>query len=391
MDILIKPAVLSGTAEGVSSKSYVQRALICAALSEGQSEIECNNFCDDIMTMADCLRRLGAVITKNDTGFSVTGIDRFPEQADIDCKDSGTALRFLLPLLAVNGCKGKITVFPSLARRPVSELVDSLNRNGAEISGLEILKAPTAGNVFEIPGNISSQYISGLLLALPVSPDGGIIRLTNRLQSEGYVDMTVKTAEEFGVHIEKKPDGYFVRGGQKYTACRYYAEADWSSAAYWLALGCSVSGLSSTSLQPDSVFPDIKESSIINAENMPDLVPVLAANAVMRHGTTVIEGTERLRYKETDRISTITDSLSVIGADIRHEENRLIINGKGLLPGGTVDSYGDHRIVMMIAAISAKCMNDVIIRNAECVSKSCPSFFDTFNKLGGNAHVIQLR
>lgn len=388
MNVLIKPSPLNGIVQGVSSKSYVQRALLCASLAKGTSIVSCNNFCDDVITMADCLRSIGAEIVRTDSGFEITGTNRFPDYAEIDCRDSGTALRFLLPVLAVAECPGRINVSSSLSRRPVNDLIDALNRNGAEISGLDIGKSKITGSIFCIPGNISSQYISGLILALTLRKEDSFVRLTSPLQSRGYVDMTIAAAASFGVDIRKNAEGFFISGGQKFLPCNYEAEADWSSAAYWISLGCAVSGLNENSLQPDSSFPSLIRENDINAENAPDLVPVLAGYAATRTGKTIIRGIERLKYKESDRIESIVSSLSEIGADIHCSANCLIIDGKDKLPGGTADSFNDHRIAMMLASASCRCTGDVIIKNAECISKSYPSFFETFSKLGGNIDVI---
>lgn len=421
MDICITPKPLSGDIAAIASKSDAHRCLICAALSSGTVEVAISDISRDIEATACCLEALGADIKRDKNGvFKVKGIEKVPERPLLDCGESGSTLRFLLPVAAALGVNARITGSGRLPERPLSPLKERLIEHGCGFSA-ERLPFDISGKLlpgrFELPGNVSSQYVTGLLLALPILNGDSEIILTSRLESAGYVDMTIRTLGLFGIEVTKLPNcgGYRVKGGQRYISPkRVRAEGDWSNSAFWLTAGAlgngiSVSGLDMDSAQGDraifsllekfgaeiaqsadrfTVKPAVKRGIEIDAAEIPDLVPILAVAACAAEGKTLIKNAARLRIKESDRLKTVSEMLSCLGAEVTELDDGLLINGHGYLNGGTVDSHNDHRIAMAAAAASCMCRDKVIIKGAQAVEKSYPAFFEHFESLGGKADVI---
>ena len=370
-----------------SSKSYIQRALICASMSRGECFISCNNFCDDVLATANCLNALGNNIDKRNNGFFVKEFNfterKIQREFDksklplIDVGSSGATLRFILPLIGVIGKECKSEMSPQLKSRPNKVYYDLLQSNGMIISD-EFAGGKLAAGEYILPGDISSQYISGLLMALPNLDRGSEIILTTPLQSEPYIEMTLEVMRHFGVEIIKKDNGFEIPGNQKYVAKDYEAEGDWSAAAYFICAKKEVEGLNFNSLQGDRAIMTLLDKSGIDASDIPDLVPVLAAYALTKSGKTKIYNAARLKYKETNRLETLCKALGAIGGDIKETDDALLITGKSSLKGGEADSFGDHRIAMALALASLKCERAVTILNSDCVSKSYPSFFEDF-------------
>lgn len=392
MDILITPAPISGSIEGIASKSFAHRALICAALAKGKSQIRINTTSADIEATAGCLRNLGAVIEKNGNILTVTPIKNIPETAVIDCGESGSTIRFLLPVVCALGTECEIHGSGRLPERPLSPLKEELIRMGAEISDSFPLKVSgriSAGE-FTLRGDVSSQFVTGLLMALSYL-GGGKINLLPPVESRPYIDMTLQTLRTFGADIKEENNTFYINSSG-FEPCSFTVEADWSNAAPFLAMGTQVTGLNPDSTQGDKAIVDVlKNMSIsrkIDAADIPDLVPVIAAVAATTNGETVIYNAERLRIKESDRIKTTCEMLRCLGADIRETDDGMIINGKKTLSGGETQSFNDHRIVMATSVAAVRCENGVIIRNAEAINKSYPSFFEDYNKLGGKARVL---
>ena len=432
---IVKPPG-GGIIKAVASKSQAHRMLICAALSGSDTYIECGEESDDINATIGCLKSLGAGIRYDGGGYEVKPVD-IPGSTDEiilqRCGDSGSTMRFMLPVCCALGVTAEFAMSPQLSKRPINSLTDQLSAHSCVFETraydpvvLGLGRAPSAntllcsgqltGGVFTLPGDISSQYISGLLFALPLLGGDSKINVTGRLESEPYVDMTVDTLDLFGVKVERETNDnggltYIVTGGQKYVSPgKTTVEGDWSNAAFWLcsaALGGSgviCSNLDRYSRQGDKEIVDILErfgavvayksdsvavrpsrlrSIRIDAANTPDLVPVLSVVAAAAQGQTVIYNAERLRLKESDRLRTTREALTALGADIIETSDGLIINGRPSLKGGTVSSCGDHRIAMMAAIASVVCEDTVAIRDAEAVNKSYPRFFEDFVKLGG--------
>ncbi len=408
MDIIITPSPISGGIEGIASKSFAHRALICACLAEGKSEIRINTTSADIEATVSCLRSLGAGIEINGSVYTVTPFDFSRKNAEIDCGESGSTIRFLLPVICSLGINTKIHAHGRLPERPLSPLKEELIRMGAEIS--ESFPLSVSGKIqsgeFTIKGDVSSQFVTGLLMALTLI--GGRINLLPPVQSRPYIDITLEVLRSFGADIKEENNTFYINKspliGREFTV-----EADWSNAAFPLCMGAEVTGLNPDSVQGDKAILDVLKnmgavitqnggsfkadvSSLhgcrIDAADIPDAVPVIAAVAATANGETVIYNGERLRIKESDRIQTTCSMLRSLGADITETDDGMIIKGKKFLSGGETDSFNDHRIAMAAAVAACRCKGNVIIRNAEAVNKSYPRFFNDFNKLGGKADVL---
>ena len=409
MDIKITPAPISGSIEGIASKSFAHRALICACLAKGKSEIKINTSSADIEATVECLKNLGAKIEKNGAVYSVTPIGSIPEKAEINCGESGSTIRFLLPVICALGIKTQISGSGRLPERPLSPLKEELIRMGARISDsfpLDVSGKISSGE-FTMRGDVSSQFVTGLLMALSYL-GGGKINLLPPVQSRPYIDITLEVLRTFGADIKEENNTFYINSSPL-TGCDFAVEADWSNAAFPLCMGAEVTGLNPDSTQGDKAIIAVLKnmgaeifenngryradvSSLhgckIDASDIPDAVPVIAAIAATAHGETVIYNAERLRIKESDRIQTTAHMIRSLGGEIIETDDGMVINGKPVLSGGETPSFNDHRIAMAAAVAAVKCTGDVIIRNAEAVNKSYPAFFEDYNKLGGNARVL---
>ena len=411
MDILIKPCTLSGKIRAISSKSDVHRLLIAAALASGVTKVHFTTLSEDIKATVNVLSAMGARIEivgdDGDYIASVCGIKQMPRGIALDANECGTTARLILPLAAALADSFTLTGKNGLMKRPFKELCDCIAQNDTACSDT-FLPITASGKLnsgkFKIRGDVSSQYISGLLFALPLLNGNSEIHITSTLVSAGYVDMTVNTLKKFGVKIEKMDYGFFVKGNQSYKSSgTYFAEGDWSNATFWLcanALGASIalSGLDKASLQKDKNIIEILDAAqngknrlqavSFNGEDIPDALPALATVLSLAKGKSIITGGSRLKIKESDRIATTTAMLSSLGATIEGTDDGFIINGVDTFRGGEVDGANDHRIAMSAAIASQCATGDIIIRGAECVNKSYPTFFEDFKKLGGKFDVI---
>ena len=423
MDIRITKPIQGGTIKAIASKSDAHRLLICAALADSDTYIACPTRSEDINATANCLEALGAVVRYELDGFYVTPISgsKAGEDRLLDCGESGSTLRFLLPVCGALGARVSLEMGGRLPTRPLSPLYDEMIANGCKLSEHGVSPLHCEGRLrsgtYTIPGHISSQYISGLLFALPLLSGESIIRVTGVLESRPYVDMTLDSLRRFGIIVFEEDEQaeliFRIPGSQIFRSPKTISvEGDWSNAAFWLCAGAILSNgskITCTGLNPDSKQGDravieilrrfgaeicIENDSVtvspgrlsgleINAENTPDLVPVLAAVASVANGTTTIYNAGRLRIKESDRLFSVTDTLTQLGANVTETPDGLVIIGKNSLPGGITKSYGDHRIAMTAAILSTMCSGDVVIQNAEAVNKSYPNFFSDFSMLGG--------
>ncbi|MCQ2475850.1 MAG: 3-phosphoshikimate 1-carboxyvinyltransferase [Clostridia bacterium] len=389
-DIRITPSALAGEISAPASKSYAHRAFFCAAIAQDESRIRCSSVSDDVCATIGCLVSLGAKIEKSGEIYKVTPIKNPSANAVFDCRESASTLRFLLPLVSVFGTGAVIKASGRLPERPIKPLADELRSAGAVISDSFPIKVSGKADKTEysVPGNVSSQFVSGLLIALSLC--GGRLKVTRPVESKPYIAMTVEMLKKFGVSVSEENNVFTVSGRCRGTEIA--VEGDWSNSLCWLAGGIKVNGLYDLSLQGDrtayELINNLGGGIEINASDIPDAVPVIAVCAAAAEGRTVIKNASRLRLKESDRIASVSAMLRSLGADVSETEDGLVINGKPLLDGGYVDSFGDHRIVFAASLAASKCRNEVIIGNAECIGKSYPDFFEIFNKLGGKADVL---
>lgn len=418
-DIMIIPGVLAGGVKVPPSKSICHRAVICAGLSPGKSTINNVTLSEDIEATVEAMKSLGAVIEKK-TGFlEVDGVGKLKAaEREIDCHESGSTLRFLVPLAAAAGGSTAFHGRGKLAERPLNPYYEIFDMQGIEYETRNgklplVVQGRLRPGEYRLSGSISSQFISGLLFALPILDGDSRITITTELESKPYVDLTIDALKHFSIDVEN--NGYnelIIKGNQRYRANDCVVEGDYSQAAFWLAagtLGADIAcmGLKLESLQGDKVIMDIIESmggkivreeaaikalpskmygTAIDASQCPDLVPVLAVLAALSCGTTSITNAERLRLKESDRLAALVSELGKLGADIDEKKDGLIIRGKEFLKGGTVDSWNDHRIAMALAVASLRCKEPVVIKGADSVRKSYPDFWEHFRSLGGNTN-----
>jgi len=311
-----------------------------------------------------------------------------------DCRESGSTLRFLLPVFAALGREVTFTGTGRLPERPMQPLIDELRAKNCTIDR-DRLPIAIAGRlrpgVFTLPGGVSSQYVTGLLFALPLLEERSEIALTSPLESRGYVDMTLRTLRKFGIVIQETATGFGVPGGQRYLPPEgaLIPEGDWSAAAFWLganALGSRVrvTGLDGDSAQPDRAIMSLLENrGVMDASQCPDLVPIMAVVMALSPGRHEIINAARLRIKESDRLHAMAANLNAMGADVTELTDGLIINGKPALRGGEADSFGDHRIAMALAIAALKCEGAVTLRGAEAVRKTYPRYWEDYQGLGG--------
>lgn len=420
MDIRITPRALNGELDAVESKSDAHRQLIAASLSRTPTKLRVRAVSKDIAATIACLRQAGARIVPGADGrLHITPLWAASAVNPVfDCGESGSTLRFLLPVAAAVFNGFTLTGSGRLPQRPLAPIVEAMADNGCSFNGAALPMTVTghlSGGVYELPGDISSQFVSGLLLALPLLDGDSEIVLTTPLESTGYVDMTLATLARFSIKVARTPRGYALSGPQTYASPGdTVIEGDWSNAAFWFAAAAVGGQVTVRGLDPDSPQGDKQMVSILAAmgaktsvdkygvtvaaaplnatrvdvADIPDLVPVLAAVMAVAQGESAIVNARRVRLKESDRLSAVARNLNAIGADITENEDSLIIRGRPTLRGGTADGCNDHRIVMALAAVSAACDNDLVITGAHAVEKSYPGFFEHFNSLGGETHVL---
>ena len=419
MEMRCTPAILSGKIKAISSKSHAHRVLICAALSNEPTKISCNVLSKDITATVECLKNLGAGISINGDEILVTP-KGFNKKAEIDCGESGSTLRFLLPLVSALGIDTTINAHGRLPERPLSPLKEELEKKGVVFETDNEFPLHITGNLqsgeYELAGNVSSQFVSGLLFALPLLNGDSKVKLIPPIESKSYIDITVDTLRDFGVEIEEAENTYIIKGNQKYISPREITiDGDWSNSAFFLCAGAlskdgvTVSGLNINSTQGDKKILDILKrmgasvevndeitvkknklmGTMVNGGDIPDLVPIVSVmGAMCDKGVTHIVNASRLRLKESDRIATTEALLTKSGAAVSETDDGLVIWGENNLIGGRVDGANDHRIVMSAAILSCLCALPVDIVGAEAVEKSYPHFFEDFNRLGGKANVI---
>ncbi|MBQ2252544.1 MAG: 3-phosphoshikimate 1-carboxyvinyltransferase [Clostridia bacterium] len=405
MNLVIHSRKLSGKVHIPSSKSAAHRALICAAFSNAPTRVKLRGLSEDIRATIRCLSALGAGITEECDALLVSPVKNAPKDAVLDCGESGSTLRFLLPICAALGVHASFVCHGRLASRPMDDLVGALSEHGITFTGTHEIRGQLTGGTFRLRGNISSQYLTGLLFALSLLGETSEIRLSTKLESASYVTLTTSILAEFGAKITQEGPIYLVRGIQRFTSPSIYeVEGDYSACAFWIGTGVRVCGLKADSLQGDSailpllmqmgaeirtengVFQTVRphtKALLANATDIPDLVPPLAVLCAAVKGESRITGAARLRFKESDRIQSTLALLTALGVDAEELPDGLVIRSDGHLSGGTVDAMGDHRIAMSAALASHFANGDITVLGAECVNKSYPAFWEDFASLNG--------
>ena len=382
MDITIQPGKLHGQISIIPSKSQAHRLLICAAFADSPTKLLCAETSEDISATANCLRALGAEIIQTSDGYQVTPVQKLPEKAVLNCRESGSTLRFLLPVIGALGVNATIHMEGRLPQRPLSPLWEEMERMGCRLSrpsdNTIVCQGKLQAGTYSIAGNVSSQFISGLMFAFALMEKKSTLNILGTLESRPYVQLTEDALNQFFLN-RNSPDVVTVEG-------------DWSNGAFWLAakyLGSEleVNGLNPISVQGDravwNLLPKLQAGfTTIACEDIPDLVPILSIAAACIHGAE-FTGIQRLRLKESDRITSVLSLLHSLGGKAKATENSLMVCGTGLT-GGTVDAVNDHRIAMSAAIAATACTENVTILGAECVKKSYPRFWDEYTRLGGN-------
>ena len=392
MDILLHPQKLSGTICAINSKSQAHRILICAAFADQKTCVICPQTNDDIEATAECLRALGACIDRNTEGYTVIPVKKNPKTAELFCKESGSTLRFMLPIAGALGVDTVFHLEGRLPQRPLSPLWEVMEEHGCNLTwitntSLRCTGRLTAGN-YSIRGNVSSQFITGLLFALSMVSGKSHLTILGNLESAPYVEMTREALNLFGV--ETQMDSLCGRLPFS-TPGSVVVEGDWSNGAFFLAAAALGNAVTVDNLNPNSVQGDRKIASLlpcladyakIDGADIPDLIPILSVVAAASKGA-VFTNIARLRLKESDRVATVCAMLQQLGIQTKTTENSLEV-----LPGKfhscTIDSAFDHRIAMAAAIASTITDGPVMILHAECVKKSYPGFWDDFKKLGGH-------
>lgn len=411
----LTPGPRCGCVKIPASKSQAHRLLIVAALGEGETRLRCDGISKDIAATVACLKALGAEIREEDGALLVRPIRDLPAgECRLPCGESGSTLRFLLPVVGALGARAVFVREGRLPERPLSPLDRELCAHGMTLEAEGALLhcgGKLVPGAYSLPGNVSSQYISGLLLALPKLAGESRLAVTGPLESAAYVTMTEDALRLAGIQFDKHNDVYIINGMQKARLPETLTvEGDWSNAAFFLALGAlspqgmKVMGMDRRSSQGDRAVLEILRrfgaeiaeegtdllirrgtlrAQVIDAAPIPDLIPVLSVVAAVAEGETHIVNAGRLRLKESDRLRSTTAMLSALGAQIEEQPEGLVIGGKPQLLGGTVDTVGDHRIAMSAAVAASVCTGNVTVEGAECVQKSYPRFWEDYDALFG--------
>ena len=451
MQAKITPGKLKGKIEAVSSKSHLHRMLLCAALSESNTVIYLNCRSKDVDATIRCVEAMGAKVEIGDGKLIVHPVEHrlgVPEdtsccrrnkagaggsdlgaEADrngslpvLDCGESGSTARFVLPMTTAVCGGGTLVGAGRVPERPFGAICTVMEENGCTFSSYSIpmtVTGPLKSGIYRIPANISSQYISALMMSLPLVDGDSEIVFTTEVESEGYLDITESVMEDFGMPLENTGNGYKIKGNRRYKSPgEIIAEGDWSNGAFWVAanaLGCGleIGNLKDRSLQRDCRIVEVAkalfgeatlsangENSIgepasraenkeitIDGADIPDIIPISAIMACGRNGRTRFINCHRLRLKESDRLMSVASIINTLGGSAIVENDDLIVDGCGQLTGGEVDSFVDHRIVMSAAIAATISTGEVIINNAQDVAKSYPNFFEDYEKLGGKVEI----
>lgn len=397
MQIKVIPGKLSGNLQAISSKSQAHRILICAALSNKDCEIYCPDTNEDIDATASCLNALGATIVRRDSYFHVSPIHTLPNDAILDCRESGSTLRFMLPLVGALGVNATFILHGRLSKRPLSPLWEEMERMGCKLTRPTEDTVRCTGKLvsgaYTIDGGVSSQFITGLLFATAILPGKSSLEITGSVQSKPYIDITKDVLSKFGVKLDSNEvDGTYPLNGPD----KLSVEGDWSNAAFFLvanAVGNNImlSNLNYDSFQGDRRITELvtlmEKRKTIDVADIPDLMPILSVLAAAKSGA-VFTNIQRLRLKESDRVHSVREMLGNMGISTEETDDTLIVY-PGQFRSCTVDSYNDHRIAMSAAIAGTVARGPIEIVNAQCVRKSYPAFWADFAQLGGNYEQLE--
>ncbi len=426
------PGFSGGSVVMPPSKSAAHRALLCAGLSGGRCLLSNMALSEDISATMGALEVLGCTVKHDPAGKSmlVEGAGAYPKSGEIDCRESGGLLRFIIPIAAALGGRWRFTGQGRLPQRPLGVYGELLPAHGMAFrseGGLPLeIEGKLAPGLFQMPGDISSQFVTGLLFALPLLTGDSEIRLTSPLESVGYVDMTLAMLAGFGIQVDKTDTGWRVPGGQRYSPRDIHVEGDWSQAAFFLNMAAldpkgqpvRIGGLAPHSLQGDMACVEVFgafglhthwEDGWLVAQNphagepfgglagqavdmaqITDMAPALSVCAALSRGETRLLNAGRLRLKESDRLAAMEQAINVLGGRAQAIGDELVIQGVERLAGGTALGQNDHRVVMALAGAGLRSRSPVRVTDAWAIRKTYPNFFEEFQKLGGDAHVIDL-
>lgn len=413
--VTLLPCSFDGSVKVPPSKSLSHRALICAALSNGESLISNFVYSEDTLATIGAMENLGAKFDKRDNEVLVHGIRRLKlKSKEVYCNESGSTIRFIIPLFSLTKKEIHFVGEPGLMKRPQSIYEKMFREDGNTLQQDEnkiVVNGSIKSREYIIKGDVSSQFFSGLMFALPLLKEDSEIIIDGVLESRSYVNLTIDTMEHYGVLIKETENGYFIEGNQTYKAKDYRVEGDYSQASFYLVAGIiggavNVTDIPHESSQGDMAIIDIVQAmkgkviftengyttlksntkgTTIDVQNCPDLGPIISLLASLSKGKTRIINAHRLRLKESDRIESTVSTLKKLGANIETEGDDIIIIGKKSLDGegGMFDSYNDHRIAMMLGIASSRCEVPITIKQADCINKSYPHFFEDLKSIGG--------
>lgn len=411
MNRVIKNKKLSGEISGITSKSYAHRTIFCAAIARGNSIIEISDLSKDIEASINVIKSLGVEVIKKENKFYINPPKTYKNQVTLDVNESGTTLRFLLPIVATLGIDAKIIRRGSLINRTNSVYFHEFPKHGVDIYEKDdaiFVRGKLKDYNFTLPANISSQFVSGFMIASGFYGEDFKIKITTEMESKPYIDMTIDIMEKFGSCVIEGEREYICRG--KFKAIDYVVEKDWSNALFFLASGVKVKGLDKNSKQGDRRAIEIfralgyeniskedfqfkrakapEKKIIIDSKNMPDAVPILSVLAAASNTETEVVNIKRLKLKESDRVKSTVEMLNNLGVDVKLKENSFTFRGIEKFKGVKIDSHKDHRIAMTASIAATFAEGPITINNSDCVEKSYKNFFKDFKSLGGISYVL---
>lgn len=418
-EVIFEPCVFKGKINAPPSKSFAHRAIICAALSRGRCVISGISMSKDMEASLNFVKAIGAGYVLEGDKLEIFREGNLPEKTEVDCLESGSTLRFIIPIFGALGIECGFQGRSRLPKRPMNVYSECLPEHGAALSSSNLplkITGRLRSGVYRVRGDVSSQFVSGLLFALPLLEGDSEIHVIGDFQSKSYVNITICVLKTFGIEITEEGGAYYIKGSQKYQPANYVTEGDWSQAAFFMTMGAlserpvTVSGLNMDSPQGDRkvldiyrmIGADIKlykggfkikrcrlDPVEVDAGDIPDAVPALAACLSMCSGQSRIINAARLRLKESDRLSAVSGALNALGGSVEETEDGLIINGIESFAGGSADACNDHRILMAVSSLMGVCKGKVTSSHPWCVNKSYPGFYKDYVKLGGS-YVINL-